>query len=60
MRKDTAVLTLHLFAKTNLIDIKYNCVEVFQREDARWRVIHSARSVIRPFEKAPVKEQDVI
>lgn len=58
--KDMAVLTYQLFAKTNLIDMEYNCIEIFQKEDGRWRVIHSTWSVIRPFEKAPVKEQDVI
>lgn len=58
--KDMAVLTYQLFAKANLIDMAYNCIEVFQKEDGRWRVIHSTWSVIRPYEKAPVKEQDVI
>lgn len=34
--KDMAVLTYQLFAKTNLIDMEYNCIEVFQKEDGRW------------------------
>lgn len=48
--KDMAVLTYQLFAETNLIDQKYNVVEVFQSEGNDWRVIHSTWSYIRPFE----------
>lgn len=48
---DMAVLTYQLFAKTNLIDIDYNCIEVFQKEeDGAWRAIHSTWSIIRPME----------
>lgn len=50
--KGMAVLTFQLFAKTNLIDMEYNCVEVFQKEiDDQWRVIHSTWSFIRPMDK---------
>lgn len=46
-----AVLTYQLFAKTTLMDMAYNCIEVFQREcDGEWRVIHSTWSCIRPMD----------
>lgn len=49
--KDMAVLTYQLFAKTNLINIDYNCIEVFQKEeDGKWYAIHSTWSVIRPMD----------
>ncbi len=51
LRKDMAVLTFQLFAKTNLIDMEYNCVEVFQKEVVDWHVIHSTWSFIRPMDK---------
>lgn len=57
--QDMAVLTYQLFAKTTLIDMKYNCVEVYQREDdGVWRVIHSTWSFIRPMDMdfRPAKE----
>lgn len=50
--QDMAVLTYQLFAKTTLIDMEYNCIEVYQKEeDGLWRVIHSTWSFIRPMEK---------
>lgn len=50
--QDMAVLTYQLFAKTTLIDMEYNCIEVYQKEeDGQWRVIHSTWSFIRPMEK---------
>lgn len=46
-----AVLTYQLFAKTSLMDMAYNCIEVFQQEvDGEWRVIHSTWSCIRPMD----------
>ncbi|MEE9955399.1 nuclear transport factor 2 family protein [Enterobacter quasihormaechei] len=48
---DMAVLTYQLFAKTNLIDMEYNVIEVFQKEGGNWRVIHSTWSFIRPMDK---------
>lgn len=49
--KDTAVLTYQLFADTSLIDMKYNCIEVFQLEDnGEWHVIHSTWSFLRPMD----------
>lgn len=50
--QDMAVLTFQLFAQTNLIDVDYNCIEVFQKEeDGDWHVIHSTWSIIRPMDK---------
>jgi len=49
--KDIAVLTYQLFAKTNLIDMEYNVIEVFQEEPDGWHVIHSTWSFIRPMDK---------
>ena len=49
--QDMAVLTYQLFARTNVNDIQYNVVEVFQKEnDNEWRVIHSTWSFIRPMD----------
>ena len=48
--KDIAVLTYQLYAKTTLLDMKYNCVEIYQQEDDEWHVIHSTWSFIRPME----------
>lgn len=47
---DMAVLTYQLFAKTTLIDMAYNCIEVYQKEDDGWHVIHSTWSFIRPMD----------
>lgn len=50
--QDMAVLTYQLFAETTLINMEYNCIEVYQKEeDGEWRVIHSTWSFIRPMEK---------
>ncbi|MCD8273962.1 MAG: nuclear transport factor 2 family protein [Alistipes sp.] len=59
--KDMAVLTYQLFADTNLIDMEYNCIEVYQKEeDGVWRVIHSTWSFIRPMEKRFKEEKDIV
>lgn len=59
--KDMAVLTYQLFAKTTLIDMEYNCIEVYQKEeDGQWRVIHSTWSFIRPMEKNFGKAKDIV
>lgn len=59
--KDIAVLTYQLFAETNLIDMEYNCIEVYQKEDdGQWRVIHSTWSFIRPMEKKFSEEKNVV
>lgn len=48
---DMAVLTYQLFAHTTLLEMAYNCVEVFQREESgTWHVIHSTWSFIRPMD----------
>ncbi|WP_242270537.1 nuclear transport factor 2 family protein [Bacillus cereus group sp. BfR-BA-01425] len=48
--KDMAVLTYQLHADTSLIDMHYNCIEVFQKEEDGWHVIHSTWSFIRPMD----------
>lgn len=59
--EDMAVLTYQLFAKTTLIDMEYNCIEVYQKEkDGEWRVIHSTWSFIRPMEKNFGKAKDIV
>ena len=59
--KDMAVLTYQLFSKTNLIDMEYNCIEVFQKEDdGQWRVIHSTWSFIKPMEKDFSKVKKIV
>lgn len=45
-----AVLTYELYQETNLIDVHYNCIEVFQKEADDWHVIHSTWSIKRPME----------
>lgn len=49
---DTAILIYQLFADTTLIDMNYNCIEIFHKEnDGKWRVVHSTWSFIRPMDK---------
>jgi hypothetical protein len=58
---DMAILTYQLFAKTNILDIDYNCIEVFQKEeDGNWYAIHSTWSIIRPMEKDFSKLKDIV
>jgi ketosteroid isomerase-like protein len=58
---DMAVLTFQVFAKTTLIDMEYNCIEVYQKEaDNEWRVIHSTWSFIRPMDKKFGEEKAVV
>ncbi len=48
---DTAILTYQLYAKTTLIDMQYNCIEVYHKEsNGEWHVIHSTWSFIRPMD----------
>lgn len=59
--KDMAVLTYQLFADTTLIDMQYNCIEVYQKEeDGQWRVIHSTWSFIRPMDKDFTPAKNVV
>ncbi|WP_032093162.1 nuclear transport factor 2 family protein [Necropsobacter rosorum] len=46
----TGILTYQLHAKTNLIDSHYNCIEIFQKENGKWQVIHSCWAAIRPMD----------
>ncbi len=57
---DIAVLTYQLFAETNLIDMEYNVIEVFQKESDEWRVIHSTWSFIRPMDKKFPNLQNIV
>lgn len=59
--KDMVLLTFQLYADTNLIDMKYNCIEVFRKEeDGQWRVIHSTWSFIRPMDMEFGKVKEVV
>lgn len=59
--KDMAVLTYQLFAKTTLIDMEYNCIEVYQKEEnGEWHVIHSTWSFIRPMDKNFDKAKEIV
>lgn len=59
--KDMAVLTFQLFADTNLIDMEYNCIEIYQKEpDEQWRVIHSTWSFIRPMDRDFSKIKSIV
>lgn len=59
--QDMAVLTFQLFAETNLIDMAYNCIEVYQKEeDGEWKVIHSTWSFIRPMDRRFGEDKDTV
>lgn len=59
--QDMAVLTYQLFAQTSLIDMEYNCIEIFQKEtNGEWHVIHSTWSFIRPMDKKFGIEKEII
>lgn len=48
---DTAILTFQLYARTTLIDMQYNCIEVYHKEaSGEWHVVHSTWSFIRPMD----------
>lgn len=58
---DMVVLTYQLFADTSLIDMAYNCIEVYQKEaDDAWRVIQSTWSFIRPMDMNFGKSKKVV
>lgn len=46
---DMAVLTYQLHADTTLIEMHYNVIEIFQKVDGAWKVIHSTWDLITPF-----------
>lgn len=55
------VLTYQLYAKTTLIDMAYNCIEVYHKEpDGQWHVVHSTWSFIRPMDMNFGKAEDVV
>ena len=54
------VLTYELYTDTNLINMRYNYVEVFQKEGNEWRVIHSTWSFIRPMDMDFGKVKNVV
>lgn len=61
MGKDMALLTYQLYADTNLIDMKYNCIELFRKEEnGQWHVIHSTWSFIRPMDMNFGKVEEVV
>lgn len=55
------VLTFQLFAKTTLIDMEYNCIEVYHKEaNGKWHVVHSTWSFIKPMEKNFNKAEQIV
>ncbi|WP_200804218.1 hypothetical protein [Limosilactobacillus caccae] len=44
-----AVLTYQLHANTSMIEMNYNVIEVFQKVNDEWKVIHSTWDLITPF-----------
>lgn len=55
------VLTYQLYAKTTLIDMAYNCIEVYHKEsDGQWHVVHSTWSFIRPMDMNFGKAEDIV
>lgn len=55
------VLTFQLYARTTLIDMAYNCIEVYHKEsDGQWYVIHSTWSFIRPMDMNFGKAEEVV
>ncbi len=57
---DMALLTFQLYADTNLIDMKYNCIELYQKEGNEWRVVHSTWSFIRPMDMNFGKAKEIV
>lgn len=55
---DTAILTYQLFADTNFINMKYNVVEVFQKNTTgEWKVFHSTWDTITPYARDLSQDQ---
>lgn len=55
---DTGILTYQLFADTNFINMKYNVVEVFQKNaKGEWKVVHSTWDTITPYSRDLSKDQ---
>lgn len=59
--QDMAVLTYQLFSNTSLLDMKYNCIEIYQKEEnGEWHVIHSTWSFIRPMDQKLPEDKNVV
>lgn len=58
--ENMVVLTYQLHAKTSLIDMHYNCIEVYQKEETGWKVIHSTWSFIRPMDMNFNEAKDIV
>lgn len=59
--EDMAVLTFQLFARTTLLDMAYNCIEVYRREqNGEWHVIHSTWSFIRPMDRTFGEDRNIV
>ena len=55
------VLTYQLYAKTTLIDMAYNCIEVYHKETyGQGHVVHSPWSFIRPMDMNFGKAEEVV
>lgn len=55
---DTAILTYQLFADTNFINMKFNVVEVFQKNNhGEWKVVQSTWDTITPYSRDLSKDQ---
>lgn len=58
---NTAILTYQLYADTTLIDMKYNCIEVYHKEKSgEWHVVHSTWSFIRPMDMDFGKAEQIV
>ncbi len=56
-----ALLTYQLYAKTTLLDMQYNCIELYRKEeDGVWRVVHSTWSFIRPMDMDFRKIKEIV
>lgn len=58
--EDMAILTYQLHADTTLINMHYNCIEIFKKEDDGWRVVHSTWSFIRPMDMDFGKMKEIV
>ena len=59
--QDMAVLTYQLFAKTTLIDMEYNCIEVFRKKRMESGMLFILLwSFIRPMDKKFGTEKEIV
>lgn len=60
-RRGFAVLTCQHFAKTTLIDMEYDCIGEYQKEEVgQCRVIHSTWSFLCPMDKNFGKAKEIV